>query len=367
MASVRANKIASVVCHLRLRRNVPCTEQLESRSGNVVVARILSDKRVYNQLELVSGRMSPIEAGDVIVGALGRRRALKGFVGEVPGQLEVGDRLNLLNMGGVIGVATAVNKDFGSPAVLEVLGMAVDAGGRILNVADVVLPPVETLSGRPTPPVVLVSGTCMNSGKTFACSQVIKEFSERGYRVHGGKLTGVACRRDAISMEDHGALRTASFLEVGYPSTAGLSDRELVRVAMTVIDHLRQGDANLIVLELGDGIIGDYGLMPILESDEIRDAVKAHIFCAGDLVGAWGGQHFLGERGIPIDIISGPSTDTSVGVEYIEGALGVPAINARLGPDHLALNVLELLGLPAERSGARTGEDRGQVSGSSGK
>ena len=53
--------------------------------GSVLAVRALMEKSVYDRLELVSGRMAKINKGDVMAGTLGYRRALKGFVGIVPG------------------------------------------------------------------------------------------------------------------------------------------------------------------------------------------------------------------------------------------------------------------------------------------
>ena len=210
---------------------------------------------------------------------------------------------------------------------------------------------VESLAGRDIPPVVMVSGSCMNSGKTFVCSQLIQDLSKQGKAVHGGKLSGVACRRDTVSMEDHGALRTSSFIDAGHSSTAGLPPEEMVSIARTVIAFLAEGDPDVIFLELGDGIIGDYGVLPMLEDPELAARRKLHIYCAGDLVSSWGGHRFLADRGVGIDLVSGPTTDSSVGVEYIEGTLGVTAINARLNPERLGEEVARRLGLYEERPG----------------
>lgn len=326
------------------------TEDLESRAGNAVVVRSLTEKRVYNQLELESGRMSRISRGDIILGALGRRRALHGFVGEVPRSIRVGDTLQLLNMGGVLGISRSFNEDLGQPAAMEVLGMPVRGGG-IANLKDAALPEVGTLTGQEVPPLVVVSGTCMNSGKTFVCSRLIKGFSKRGMVVHGGKLTGVACRRDTISMEDNGAQRTASFIDAGYPSTAGLPAGSMVQIARTVISHLAAGNPDVIVLELGDGIIGDYGILSILRDRELASLRKLHIFCASDLVGAWGGHRYLADNDVSIDLMSGPATDSVVGVSYSEKTLGVTAINARLKPERLADEVSGRLGFRGRANG----------------
>ena len=239
----------------------------------------------------------------------------------------------------MIGGSASSHMALGLPVSCEVLGMPV-RGGKIVKLADAKLPEKKSLDGLDLPPIVAVSGTCMESGKTLFLSEVTQELSKRGLSIAGGKLTGIACLRDLISMEDHGASFTASFLDAGLSSTAGVDGPALVKVARTVIAHLASFRPDLLVLELGDGVIGDYGVLDILLDPEIRGKISMHAFCAGDLVGAWGGERFLREHGIPVDIFSGPATDNAVGVEYIEKAFGKRAINAHRNPEDVASAVL---------------------------
>ena len=82
---VEADKIGSVVSGLMLQRTLAVAgERRTARVGDVIVVRAITDSATYNQLELPSGRLAKINPGDMIVGVLGRRRALKGFVGDVP-------------------------------------------------------------------------------------------------------------------------------------------------------------------------------------------------------------------------------------------------------------------------------------------
>ncbi len=68
----------------------------------VVAARVLGVKSTYDQLELPSGRLSLLQAGDVVAKALGHRNALFGYSGKLPAAVQPGDRLNTLNTGGVV-------------------------------------------------------------------------------------------------------------------------------------------------------------------------------------------------------------------------------------------------------------------------
>ena len=59
----------------------------------------------------------------------------------------------------------------------------------------------------------------MNSGKTYAATELIKRATRAGLKVAAAKLSGVACLRDTLNMADHGAVATASFFDCGLPST----------------------------------------------------------------------------------------------------------------------------------------------------
>ena len=89
---VEADKVGSVVSKLALQKTLAVGgDRRRARAGDVVVVQALTDSATYNQLELPSGRLAKINPGDIIVGALGRRRALKGFVGDVPELVAAGD------------------------------------------------------------------------------------------------------------------------------------------------------------------------------------------------------------------------------------------------------------------------------------
>jgi len=176
---VDVDKIGSATSPLGLAKTVALVSGCEStRAGDVVVVRALTDSATYNMLELPTGRLAKINPGDLLLGVLGRRRALKGFVGDVPPSLQHGDQLHLLNMGGVIGYCTGHHSSLGDAIKLEVIGLACDETGRVLNIADAALPPRATLGE--SAPIVMIAGTSMNSGKTYAATELIKQATRAG-------------------------------------------------------------------------------------------------------------------------------------------------------------------------------------------
>jgi hypothetical protein len=336
---IRVHKIASVTANLKLEKELTVTSEIESRSGNVLVVRALSEKSVYDKIELDSGRMAHISRDDLIAGALGTRHALRGFVGEVPESIRAGDRLQILNLGGVIGVCVSGHPELGPPLPVEVLGMAVNGGGRPLNIAEGAIQPSDTLD-HPSP-IVLVAGTCMASGKTRAACELIQKMNQEGQRLAGAKLTGVACLRDVLNMQDHGARAGFSFQDAGLASTVAVPD--LARVAKGILNRASGEGLDATVVELGDGIIGDYGVRDILRDEEIRARIKALVLCANDLVAAWGAAEWMRREGLRIDVLSGPATDNDVGVRYISRELKIPAINARADATKLAEKISALV------------------------
>jgi hypothetical protein len=348
MKTVLLDKIASVTRACQLKREVRLSADIPCEEGVVVAVRVRNDKTTYSQLELPSGRMAQVKKGDVVAGALGHRHALFGYSGHLPTRLAPGDTIHLLNMGGVLGICDSVNPDLGQPFECEVLGavlhfpylgerigVAARIGGEVLDLGA----PLDAAGV----PVVALVGSCMNCGKTAAACTLVRHLSHGGFTVDGLKSTGVSLRRDTLAMEDAGARATGLFTDLGIVSTTPANAPAVTR---TLITRLAAARPDVIVAELGDGLLGAYGVAAILEDAEIRAAFSAVVLAANDPVAAWGGVRMLRERfGIEPAAVTGPATDNIAGTEIIEEALGVPAINARTNGEKLAALVREVLGL----------------------
>jgi hypothetical protein len=84
------------------------------------------------------------------------------------------------------------------------------------------------------------------------------------------------------------------------------------------------------VAELGDGILGEYGVQDILRAKDLMAIGAAYVMAAPDPVACWGAQQLMrDEFHLPITAITGPATDNEVGRRYIVEELGVPSHNAR--------------------------------------
>jgi hypothetical protein len=349
--SVVVDKIASVTqaCglghELRIAADIPCEE------GVVVVVEVLTNKSTYNTLELTSGRMAKVSKGDIVVGALGHRKALFGYSGLVPASIKPGDVIQMLNIGGVLGICDSVNADKGRPFDCRVLGVVLQfpyLGERIGVPARIGQRPLDLEAALDTQgvPVVALAGSCMEAGKTAAACAIIARMRHRGLAVHAFKATGVSLRRDILAMEDAGARKTMIFTDFGIGTTTAKVGPALTRAMLT---EMAQGHPDVIVFELGDGLLGTYGVEAILAAADIRNAINVLLLSANDPVAAWGGVKLLRDKfGIEPAVVTGPATDNQVGVDIIGQQMGVAAANAITSGAELGDRVIAAAGLAAK-------------------
>jgi hypothetical protein len=348
MKTIIADKIASVAQDRGLKRKLQVSAKIPCEEGVLLAVQILNSKSTYNMLELTSGRMAKVRRGDIIVGALGHRKALFGYSGHLPDSLAPGDTLQVLNIGGVLGICDSVNANFGAPFDAKVLGTVLDfpyLGERIGVPARVGRDKMDMNASVDTGsvPVIVLAGTSMDSGKTVAASAIISRLRHLGHTIDAFKATGVSLRRDILAMEDAGARNTSIFTDFGVVTTTAENGPAVTRMMLTKL-AAEQPDA--IVVELGDGLLGAYGVEAILRDKEIRDSISCVALCANDPVAAWGGVRLLREEfDCDPHVVTGPATDNLVGKDLIVERLGIPAVNAVTDGAELGDVVAGILGL----------------------
>lgn len=321
-------------------KKVEITTQIPAEEGTVILGKVLNEKKRYNRMERVSGRNLVLSKGKQYLFVLGNRSATDGYVGHVPPKVEVGDTLQVLNLGGIVGECRSANvKHVGNPLNVRMLGAMV-VNGKPVNIAD--FSPLKPMKKLEKPiPIILVYGSSMNSGKTGVARRIIKLLTQQGKKIGACKVTGAGCMKDTLSMEKAGAKRIYDLADVGLAST--VTKRDTVGAAKGIINKLSTYKLDFIVAEVGDGLVGEYHGSKVVYDAEFQKHVRCSVACARDLAGAWGIKTLVQRHHGTLDLFSGPVTDNQAGSEYIRDHWNVAAYNAKYDRDLFDATILKTL------------------------
>ena len=148
------------------------------RSGDYVVAEVLPRDSLTEQFELPSGRTCTPLAGDLLVGALARRAATLEATGSFE-DVGADGLMHCLTGAGCMGLATSKSRFSKAFLPLRYRGHVM-RDGRTLNMSDFVPESSETPYALPT---VLLVGTSMSAGKTYAGRVAVRQLKALGHTV----------------------------------------------------------------------------------------------------------------------------------------------------------------------------------------
>jgi len=329
---------SSVTRHIALPDDSMVVSPNGFSTGTLIVGRVIRTSEKYGHLETTDGTMHKLSSNAIVVGALGNRAALRGHTGHLPQKLHTGSKLSLLNIGGVIGELSSSSSHVGEPVQLEVLGALANPTSGLLNVSQSPISPSEELHSLP--PVLLIAGSCMHAGKTGASCVAIRYLTNQKLNCVALKLTGVGAQKDLNKMLRAGAKAAYSFVDAGLPSTCNLQS---VHVAKGCLNYASLQRPDVIVIELGDGLLGEYGVLSLINDPQLKKAITTIVFSAADPVGAWGGVQILKNNGHRVDIVTGPCTDNQTGCHSVHNHCNALAINTQTSPDAFGKAIMNSL------------------------
>ncbi len=279
----------------------------------------------HQTIESKVGRIHRIYSGDRSIFAFGNRYAPDYYESFIPSGLT--ETVDLVARSGVVSQMRSKNNKIKDPTTIKVLGYVCDAEGKIINTRDfpTVTPRLTTKKPRRAKMIVFV-GTSMNSGKSFAAAATVKLLTQLGFTVRASKLTGTASLKDILNMSDAGADKFSDFTFLGHPSTYMLDKESLMDIFDKLDLKYANKPSNYWVVEIADGIVQRETAM-MLASKEFKQRIHKIIFCAGDALGAIGGERLLKDKyGIKADMISGVCTATPLHVREIQTFTDTPIL-----------------------------------------
>jgi hypothetical protein len=287
----------------------------EWETSDYVEAVVTGEPSELYNIEDREGLMVPVEAGDRVVGALGDRAATLEGVGSWAAV--EGKKMQALTNAGLFGLFTSISKFLARPISLEYRGHLM-RDGKKLSMLDYA---VQSESFEFTIPTILLVGTSMSAGKTETGRLVVKELSKAGYDVIGAKLTGAGRFRDVLSYRNKGASKIFDFVDVGLPSTV-VSEDQFRSAIRPLLNKINDCAPDFLVAEAGASPLEPYNGAAAME--ELGDNICCTILCASDPYAVVGVQHAFQLRP---DLVTGPTTNTSAGIDLVKKLTGVDAIN----------------------------------------
>jgi hypothetical protein len=288
-------------------------------AGQLVLARVVSIGQ-HTRVELANGRRAQLYVGENVILAYGNRYAPDQFEGVVPPDL---GPCQLIAAGGLAGLVVARHESMDEPTQIEPLGLIADERGVPLNLSDFALPILS--SPVPRPPVLMVCGTSMNSGKTHAASYLVRGLTRLGYRVGALKVTGTGAGGDLWRMADAGAVATLDFTDAGHASTYRAPLEGLRAIPGCLLAALAQQSVDAVVMEVADGLV-QQETAALLADGAFRECVDGTVFCAGDALGAAAGATHLERLGYRLLAVSGTLTRSPLAVREASALLRVPVL-----------------------------------------
>ena len=288
-------------------------------AGQLVLARVVSIGQ-HTRVELANGRRAQLYIGGNVILAYGNRYAPDQFEGMVPPDLAP---CRLFAAGGLAGLVVARHESMDEPTQIEPLGLIADERGVPLNLSDFALPILP--SPVPRPPVLMVCGTSMNSGKTHAASFLVRGLTRLGYRVGALKVTGTGAGGDLWRMADAGAVVTLDFTDAGHASTYRVPLEGLRAIPGCLLAALAGQAVEAVVMEVADGLV-QQETAALLADSAFRECVDGAIFCAGDALGADAGATRLERLGYRLLAVSGTLTRSPLAVREASALLRVPVL-----------------------------------------
>lgn len=310
------------------------------KTGDFVMAEVLPYVGPVDGIELRDGRVCMPMAGDRVVGAFGVRYATLELTGTYEAIGSDG-RMDALTEGGCFGATTSRSVFAPAPTPLRYLGHVM-GNGRPMHMSDWALP-----AGAPfTLPVVLLAGTSMSAGKTYAGRVAVRELKRLGHTVVAAKLTGACRRHDTLSFRDAGADFIYDFVDGGLP-TSIVPPTEYRDAIRGVLSAMAATGATVAVIEAGASPLEPYNGGTLV--DMLQEQLRYVVLAASDPYAVVGIQTAW-ERSF--DVVTGPTANTAAGRALVKELSGLEAVDLLIPDNHseLGARLRSAIGAPRNPS-----------------
>lgn len=311
------------------------------QAGDVALLRVESIGH-HGKLETADEGRMRLYPGDHVAGVFGNRYATSAYEGEVLGV----DEVHMLTAAGMVGTVRSMHRSMKPPTRCSFVGYLGDRDRRRVNLKRVNAHRLRARpgNGRALPPVIIVVGTSMDSGKTTAATKLVRHLVDGGVRVAACKITGSVSPRDTGEWRATGAHDVRDFSDYGFPSTYLVEKDELCDLFRATVADAAAVDPQVVVMEVADGVLQRETRI-LTECDELRPLIAGVVLTAVCSSSALFGLGELAARGQNVIAVSGLMTSAPLFVRELAGQTSVPVASSAGTGGNVAKRVLQHLGL----------------------
>ncbi|MDR3531797.1 MAG: hypothetical protein P4L90_14780 [Rhodopila sp.] len=169
-------------------------------------------------------------------------------------------------------------------------------------------------------------------GKTTAALAVLRSLLHKGNStVIALKATGTSSVVELFHYHDFGANQSFDCIDFGLPTTYPSERDGISAVFDRALDVCLSIPSNAVLVECGGDILGANVPVFLQRLSRRRTAMKV-VLAASDALAAMGARQVLRDMGIPVDLITGPCTDTPTLQQRTQAVCETPAMNMARGP-----------------------------------
>ena len=155
----------------------------------------------------------------------------------------------------------------------------------------------------------LIVGTGPEVGKTTAGIGMLRTFLAKGYAtVIVLKATGTSSFAEIANYLDYGAAHVFDCVDFGLPTTYPSKRKGMERIFDRALDTCLTMPADAVVIECGGDMLA--ANIPVFLKRLKKRRTSARVLLAAAIPCAWGGTQVLRNIGLPVNLITGPCTDT---------------------------------------------------------
>ena len=298
------------------------TGNIKPQSGDLVLCKV-TRLRQHCRIEQPNGRRSRMFVNDKIIICYGNRYAPDQFEAIVPENLAA---CHLVAGGGIAAQMRHKSPKVKPATEIQPLGLIGNESGHILNLKDFSILNNQRKDQKNNIPVLLVTGSSMNAGKTTTVASLVNGLSSDGFIVTTAKVTGTGSGGDLWHFIDAGVSQAIDFTDAGFASTYLMSNEKVIKIFNNMLNHMLTQNPDIMVIEVADGVL-QRETKKLLESNEIVQATTAMIYTASDSTSAIYGTKLLEELGYDVIAISGVVSSNPLGIQEIEQSISAPVLN----------------------------------------